>query len=429
MPFRKAQNSRRNHPGYACGSKSLYISPKAWDIAAVSPSSKIAFISPYVSAYTHRLLRGALSYAETHDGLVIREFRVARGMRPQADGSDPVSQLLAWQPDGLLTFMEDEELDLCLARLGRPCPVVNMSHTRPRPGVVKVTGLFRSQAKTAVDHFRQQGLRSIAMLRLASPEPTKDKVFLSLIRPAAGVAAIFSEPMAPALLDDPNLPANPISNEMAVWLQSLPKPSGLFCPVMGSGGYAIRVCQALGLRVPQDIAVIGSDDADVSLASRPTLTSVIPVGESIGAEAARVLARILCGLPIPQESVPCEAMDLRVRQSTGLQRAHVCDIAGAVDYIAQHACSGLTVQRLLDATQKVSYNTFHTHFKAVTGMTPAQAIQRSQLEEARRLLAGTQLAVTMVADKCGFTSSSDFARRFRAFEGISPSQFRQQLAP
>jgi AraC-like DNA-binding protein len=88
----------------------------------------------------------------------------------------------------------------------------------------------------------------------------------------------------------------------------------------------------------------------------------------------------------------------------------------------------LTVEQLHKATQQVSYNTFHAHFKAVTGMTPGQAIQRRQIEEARRLLADTRLAVTTVAEKCGFCSSSDFARRFRAFEGVSPSQFRQQLA-
>jgi AraC-like DNA-binding protein len=106
----------------------------------------------------------------------------------------------------------------------------------------------------------------------------------------------------------------------------------------------------------------------------------------------------------------------------------VCDIAAAVDHIAQHACGGLTVEELHKATQQVSYNTFHAHFKAVTGMTPGQAIQRRQIEEALRLLADTRLAVTTVAEKCGFSSSSDFARRFRAFEGVSPSQFRQQLA-
>ncbi len=393
------------------------------------PSCKLAFVSPLASAYTHRLLRGVLSYAETQLGLVIQEFRVPRNMRPQADRRDPVSRLLAWQPDGLLTFLEDEELDRCLALLARPCPVVSMCHIKTRPKVVAVSGSFSAQIRAAVDHLRQQGLRSIALLRLASISSPQGDAFLDLVRPRPGVQVIFTEIVDPALLDDQELPPEPISRAMAAWLRLLPKPAGIFCPEMGGGGYAIRVCRSLGLRVPEDIAVIGSDDADVSLSSRPTLTSVLPLGERIGSEAARVLTQILSGMPIPHETLRCEAMDLRVRQSTGLQRVHLSNIAGAVDHIALHACGGLTVEQLFRATQKVSYNTFSAHFKAATGLTPGQAIQRRQLEEARRLLAGTRLAVTTVAEKCGFSSSSDFARRFRAFKGISPSEFRQQDAP
>jgi LacI family transcriptional regulator len=387
---------------------------------------KIAFVSPLMSVYTHRLLRGALSYAETQEGLVIQEFRVPRDLRQQAHGRDPMSKLLAWQPDGLLTFLEDEELDQCLALLGRTCPVVSMCHIGARPGVVRVSGSFSAQAKAAVEHFRQQGLRSIAMLRLANLDPKQAQDFLNITKSISGVQPIFVEVVDPVRLDDQELSVEPVSQEMATWFRRLPKPSGVFCADMGGGGYAIRVCQALGLRIPEDIAVIGSDDADVSLASHPTLTSVIPVGEGIGAEAVRVLTQILSGKAIPEETVRSGAMDLRVRQSTGLQRAHVCDIAGAVEHIARHARSGLSVEQLLKATQRVSYSTFHAHFKAATGMSPGQAIQHKQLEEARRLLVGTRLSVTVVAEKCGFNSSSDFARRFRAIEGITPSQFRQQ---
>ncbi len=379
------------------------------------------------SAYTHRLLRGALSYAETHAGLVIQEFQMPRDFRPQANGRDAVSKLRAWQPNGLLTFLEDEELDQCLALLGRPCPVVNMAHVLTRPGLVVVSGSFKAQIKAAANHFRQQGLRLIAMLSVESLESWQTQAFLDITRPISGMLSVFVEMVDPALLDDLDQPVKPVSQEMATWFQNLPKPIGIFCPDMGGGGYAIRVCQVLGLRVPDDVAVIGSDDTDVSLASQPTLTSVIPVGEKIGAEAAHVLTQILSGKPITQQTVPCEAMDLRVRQSTGLQRAHLCDIAGAVSHIAQHACDGLTVEQLLKATQHVSYNTFRSHFKAVIGMTPSQAIQRRQIEEAHRLLADTRLAVTLVAERCGFSSGSDFTRRFRAFSGISPSQFRQQL--
>jgi LacI family transcriptional regulator len=166
---------------------------------------------------------------------------------------------------------------------------------------------------------------------------------------------------------------------------------------------------------------------DLSLASNPTLTSVMPVGEKIGFEALRILDRMMAGHAAPEDRVRLDAVDLHVRQSTGLLRAQVCDIAAAVDYIQQNACNGLSVARLLKATQQVSSKTFHTHFKAATGQTPGEAIQKRQLEEARRLLKSTSLSVTLVAEKSGFGSSSDFARRFRTVEGVSPSDFRKGL--
>jgi DNA-binding LacI/PurR family transcriptional regulator len=164
--------------------------------------------------------------------------------------------------------MEDEELYRCLALLGRACPVVSMCHIRTRPGVVKVSGSFPAQAKAAVDHFRQQGLRSIAMLRLADLDPKQAQDFLNITRPISGVQSIFVEVVDPVRLDDQEQPVEPVSQEMANWFRRLPKPSGVFCAEMGGGGYAIRVCHALGLRVPEDIAVIGSDDTDVTRCRR-----------------------------------------------------------------------------------------------------------------------------------------------------------------
>jgi len=392
---------------------------------------KIAFVSSISSAYTHRLVRGALSYAETRTGLVIRDFRVRRDLRTRADRRDAVSQLLAWKPDGILGLLQNNELGSLLDLVGRPCPVVSMSAVQGRPGVAVVVASFPAVVEMAVRHFRQQGLRSVAMLLLESEEQmqsTMAEVFNRIIRSADTARTTFIEVVDPGLLDDPELAVTPVPVRLAQWLRNLPKPSGIFCPQMGGGGYIIRVCQALGLRVPQDLAVIGMDDADQSLATDPTLTSIMPVGEKIGFEAVRILEQMMAGGPGDEEPLRSKAIDLHVRQSTGLQRTQVCDIAAALEYINRHACHGLSVAQLVAATQKVCGKTFHTHFKVATGVTPGEAIQRRQFEEARRLLLGTRLAVTVVARKCGFGGSSDFARRFRVREGMSPSAFRQQAA-
>jgi LacI family transcriptional regulator len=86
----------------------------------------------------------------------------------------------------------------------------------------------------------------------------------------------------------------------------------------------------------------------------------------------------------------------------------------------------LSVAEVLQETQRVSKMTFHKHFQAATGQTPGEAIHQRQFAEARRLLAETQLSITLVAENCGFGSSSDFARRFRAFQGMSPTDYRKE---
>jgi LacI family transcriptional regulator len=201
---------------------------------------------------------------------------------------------------------------------------------------------------------------------------------------------------------------------------------GVICATLGGGGYLIRVCHELGLRVPEDVAVVGQDDTDLAIASQPPLTTVLPAAQQIGREAMLLLDQMMDGKPAPKEPVRHDAMDLHVRESTGLKRAAICDIAAALDYINQHACHGVSVEQVIKETQRVSKVTFHKHFQAATGQSPGEAIQQRQVEEARRLLANTELSVTTIAENCGFSDSSNFARNFRALQEMTPMEYRKQ---
>jgi LacI family transcriptional regulator len=388
---------------------------------------KIAFLSPLSAAFVHRLLRGSLSYAETAPKMVIRSFRLERGFHLSAAADQALRRICEWQPDGFLTVLESAELAALLARFPAPQRVASMCAVGLRPGVAVVTGSFAAEAETAVRHFRQQGLRSLFLLSLESAAGMQNTLgddFARIVRASGGGSVSHVEVVNPRLLDDPEAAVAPVPERLAAWLRGLPKPCGVFCPQLGGGGYVIRACQALDLRVPDDISIIGADDADISLASVPTLTSVTPVGEIIGFEAARTLDGMLAGKFPPGGIVRLDAMDLVVRESTGAQVAPICDIAGAIRHIERNFHTGLSVAALHRVTQQVSGKTFHTHFKLATGRTPGEAIRARQLQEARRLLSQTRLPVTLIAEKCGFASSSDFARRFRATTGVSPSEYR-----
>ncbi len=77
----------------------------------------------------------------------------------------------------------------------------------------------------------------------------------------------------------------------------------------------LRAAQIMGLRVPEDLSVIGFDDAPRAANTNPPLTTVRQPLREMGAAAAQLLSNLARG-EIPNEPHPCFATELIVRDST-----------------------------------------------------------------------------------------------------------------
>ena len=102
---------------------------------------------------------------------------------------------------------------------------------------------------------------------------------------------------------------------------------------------------------------------------------------------------------------------------------YVARINKAVDYVTHNLAEPL---RLEDVAQAACFSPYHFHriFQALMGETLAAFVKRVRLERSLYLMshrAGASL--TEIALACGFSSSSDFSRSFRAHYGVSPRQF------
>lgn len=407
-------------------------SPSTLSSRRVKPARKVAFVSAYWNGKIQQILRGALRFADIHPPVLVRGFGNDREGTSPGGLAEAVKALAAWNPEGVLATLDNPGMDQLLRAFETPPPVVNCMSIRPHPGVTEVVGAMPDLVAKAVEHFRQLGLRSLGFLTFDESGVIGDSL-RSAIRSllparAADLDRMFLQAADPKnLLEAYAAPVTPVPEPVAAWLRGLPKPAGVLAIELGGGGYTIRVCKALGLRVPEDVAVIGGcDEADACLANDPTLTSIGVPGDSIGFEAMKVLDDIMAGNPARDRMLRVNGAELLVRQSTGQRRAEICDIAAAAEYIRNNACRGISVAEVVKATQGVSSMTFHKHFQTATGLTPGEAIRARQFEEARRLLAGTELSMSLVAEMSGFGSSNDFARAFRQRHGIPPTTYRQR---
>ncbi len=66
-------------------------------------------------------------------------------------------------------------------------------------------------------------------------------------------------------------------------------------------------------------------------------------------------------------------------------------------------------------------------FQEAVGCGPVAWVARLRLQEAHRLLAVTSLPVAEIGAKVGFSDPPTFSRRFRAFAGMSPMQWRESI--
>ena len=97
-------------------------------------------------------------------------------------------------------------------------------------------------------------------------------------------------------------------------LQLAPPPDGVFCQ---SDHIALGVCKSIrdaGLRIPEDIAVVGFDNYDFDMFVSPTLTTIDQPLERIGNTAFLQLRNVIEKQTVGQRSLLLAARLIR-RQS------------------------------------------------------------------------------------------------------------------
>lgn len=95
-----------------------------------------------------------------------------------------------------------------------------------------------------------------------------------------------------------------------------------------------------------------------------------------------------------------------------------------MEYIQTHySDSSLNVNALLD-TFKVSASWLAKKFRQEVGMSASEYLLKYRLEKSKELLA-TDITVSQIVEKTGFSSNVAYYRMFKKHEGMTPTQYRE----
>ena len=188
-----------------------------------------------------------------------------------------------------------------------------------------------------------------------------------------------------------------------------------------------EVCRQVGLRVPEDVALVGVDNDDLLCEiARPTLSSVALPTERIGMEAAALVDRLLaggCPIDLPLLLPPLHVV---VRQSSDILALNDAEVVAAIRFIREHAHAPLSVNEVLKAVA-ISRRSLERRFRIALDRSIWDEIRRAHMERAKTLLVSSDLAIATVAELAGFSDSRQLSMVFRQETGQTPTAYRRQL--
>ncbi len=212
--------------------------------------------------------------------------------------------------------------------------------------------------------------------------------------------------------------------EIAVWLQSLPKPVGVMGCYDWRARHVLEACHSSGLRIPDDVALIGVDnDAMLCDLTDPPLTSVEQNRFMIGYTAASLLDQMVKKKKPRRLLHVIAPLGVVTRQSTNLVAVNDARISEILRQIRDNACSGLTADAVAHQA-KISRATLDNRLKASIGRTADLEIRRVRLAKAENLLIQTSLPLRDIATHAGFGTEQYFCAAWKKLKGMTPGQFR-----
>ncbi len=394
-------------------------------------------LSPWGALLRHSL-RGVLRFVAEHP-----EWEIVANGEPLLERGRFVAYedlkrlgargLIAYGGEGPNARQREERL----AQLGLPVVLIGGSHLESSPFPCVAEG-HEEAGRLAAEHLLDRGHRHFAYFGNMTSSASRPR-FLGMrkaagergrschwLEPWSGCSGFSAAREAPPLLSAKRRRSqDPVESIVERWLNGLPKPVGVMAHTDRFAQILIRACGRIGLKVPDDVAIVGAgNNSLICEGLRPALSTVDMNDERIGYEAARLLLRIMKGEPPPASPLSVSPRGVIVRASSDAFAVDDAPVARALRFMQKNLGEPIGLEDICEAAA-VSCATLETRFRKALGRTVNAELLRQRLERAQRLMIATDLTLAQIAQLTGFRPTY-FHNVFASKFGVPPGRWRRQ---
>ncbi|MCC8172271.1 MAG: DNA-binding transcriptional regulator [Parabacteroides sp.] len=380
---------------------------------------RLILLTDFTEAFAHNLLRGILEYSKS------REPWVVCRMPPSYKHTYGISGVLKWakkwEADAIIAqFNDDDDVEqfrrqgiVALAQDFKSCFSV----------IPNITSEYKLTGRMAADFFLQKGFKHFAFYGYEDVVWSAERClgFRNRII-EKGYGDNFHEyqkqPLESLWFYEPQ--------PLVDWIKRLPRPVGLMACDDTQGNKIIEVCRVLGIKIPEEIAVLGVDNDEIICGlSNPPLSSVNLNIVKGGYEAAALIDRLVQNRNMPYEDVIIHPTTIIERISTDIYATNNPAVLTALKYIHQNLANKINVE---DVVRQVplSRRLLEIRFRQVVGKSVYQYVLDLRMERFSQLLLAGNEPISDLAMEVGLSDCKNLARQFKLWKGCTPIEYRMQ---
>lgn len=390
-------------------------------MSADSNRKRILVVIPTSTLTQRQLLEGLLEYAHESATAPWQFHLDLRDLNRQR-----LRDLKSWSCDGIIAYILSDRERQDFIATGLPAVFIEPTLSKPLPhmprNVISFINEHATEGRTAANYFLERRYTSFAYIGTAKPTFWSDermRGFSEWLKESGFAPIIYP---APPVREQNDFALEAV--HMTKWLRRLPHPTAVFCVHDRRAQQVVATATAAGMRIPEDVAILGVDNDEILCEMTMPAISSIPVndherGMAVGEAMARLLERR------PVKRVHITRHDTVVtRSSTDAQAIADPFVARAIAYVRAHLSERPSIPDIARAAG-CSKTVLTLRAQRVLGHSIHDEIVRHQINLAIESLANTSRTVEEIAQTCGFCSASHLGMRLKEATGHTSSHYRR----